>query len=154
MKKDKNLSFEKEITKRNNRRSNFWNTGGMEFLVVCIILSLGVFIPLIFPNIKELDCNRKYDTYIEQLEIISAESNEVTKLGNRKTEKIGYVTTEYYFTVRYKNSLSGTAEVQVTENTYNKYTVGDTVRVKISETYFIGDNQNYLEDYEIKVVNE
>lgn len=153
MKKDKNLSFEK-ATQRNNRWSNFANSGGWEVIVVCVILCLCVFVPLMFPNIKEWDCNRRKYTYVEEAEIVSAESNEVTKLGNRKTEKIGYVTVEYYFTVRYKNSLSGTADVQVTENTYNKYTTGDKIKLKISETYFVGDNQNYLEDYELKVVNE
>ena len=70
------------------------------------------------------------------------------------TLPIQYPVTKYYIIVRYKNALDGVDTIQVRESTYNKYNVGDLVKVRISECYFDADDMYYLASYELKVVSE
>ena len=129
------------------------NAGVWVIAMFLLVSSLG----LLFVKWHQDDIeNSLRDTkeYVKELEIVSMDEEEVSKVGSYMFMPVPYTVTEWYFTVRYSNSLDGTAQIQVREETFAKYKVGDMAPVQVSEVYYVGEGKNYLESYELKLVKE
>lgn len=154
MKKKNNLSFfkESEFARKERIRTN---------ITVAAIIIIGIIVAAVLCYyVSKQESKYKDITYVENLEIVSIKTEEVLETNVSFNPATGitttsqYTTTQYYFVVRYENALDGVDTIQVRKSTYNKYNVGDLIKVRISERYFDADDMYYLATYELMVVSE
>ncbi len=153
MKKKNNLFFqESEHARKERIRTN---------IIMAALACIGIIVIAIYSYYAYMQKSKyKEFSYVEDLEIVSVKAEEVIETDvtfNPATEittTTQYTIIKYYFIVRYENALDGVETIQVKKSTYNKYKVGDHVKVKIYERYYDADDMYYLTTYELKIVNE